>query len=127
MALQLLSKDTRIEVADADLDGVTDGDPETVYVLRQLTPAESREISRRHTTNPINQRTGRREEQVDLNAVAEDLLDAALVDWRGIVANGVPAECSRENKLLLDAVRRTALLQVAGLNRSAEVRAASFR
>lgn len=127
MALQLLSKDTRIEVRDADLDGVTDGDPDTVYVLRQLPPAESREIAKRHTTTPINQRTGRREEQVDLNAVAEDLLDAALVEWRGVLANGLDAPCTRENKLLLDGVRRTALLHVAGLNRSAEVRAASFR
>ena len=58
-----------------------------------------------------------------------DLIDYVLVDWKGVNHQGKPFPCTRENKALLDAVRRNALLGAAGLNqaRVQEVRDQSFR
>lgn len=122
MPVSLLDGNTRITVKDSDLPGVENGDPSTTYTVRQILPSQSKAIAKKHTKNRAN---GERVDQVEL---IEDLLDAALVGWTGILLEGVPAECSRENKLLLDGPRRMAILSVAGLNRTdPEVRAESFR
>lgn len=128
MALQLLDSEARIDVPDSELNDVQDGDPGTVYTIRQIAPQMNRQIAKTHTTQPINRRTGARETVVDHVALVDDLLDYALVGWRGILLKGVDAPCSREHKLLLDMPRKLALLAVAGLNRTApEDRERSFR
>lgn len=128
MALQLLDEGNRIEVKDSELDDVKDGDADTVYVVRQIPPAVNKEIGKRHTTTPINRQSGQRDRVIDHAAFMDDLLDYALVDWRGILLKGNPVPCVREHKLLLDMPRKLALLGVAGLNRSAsEDRDRSFR
>lgn len=116
MSLQLLEEDKRIEVIDSALPDVTDGDPETVYTVRQIPPEVNRSLGKRHTTTPINRRTGQRETVVDHEALLDDLVDYAIVSWSGILLKGEPAPCTRENKLLLDFTRKTGLLSVAGLN-----------
>jgi hypothetical protein len=127
MPLNLLDASATITVSDADLDGVPDGVADTTYTVRQIPPDESRKVVLAHTKKVLNKRTGRMDEITDEYDVTLDLLDRALVDWTGIGINGEAVPCTREHKLKLDGVRRTALLQIAGLNRSAEVRAESFR
>lgn len=130
MAVRLLDGDEHITVQDSDLPDVDGGDQETTYTVRQIPPEESRRIAHRHTKPTINRRTGTRESIVDHEAVVDDLLDAALVGWAGILHKGEPAPCTREFKLLLDFQRKSALLKVAGTNVSheeAEEKERSFR
>jgi hypothetical protein len=127
MALQLLNEDARFEVKDSDLDGIDGGDPETVYTVRQIPPHVNREIGRRHTTRPINRKTGTREEVVDWPSYIDDMVDYALVGWAGILHNGQPAPCDRQFKALLDGPRKAAILGLAGHNQRAGDRAESFR
>jgi len=130
MAVQLLDSDDRIAVKDSELTGVTDGDPETTYLIRPIAVDDHRRIVKAHTTDVVNRRTHQKEPQVDWAAVNDDILDFVLVDWTGIHLKGQPVACSREYKLKLDGVRRQALADVAGMNqiaRAPEVRAESFR
>lgn len=128
MALELLDDATRIDVKDSELDDIKDGDPDTVYVVRQISPDVRKEIVKRHTSTPINRQTGQRDRVVDNDAYFDDLLDYALVDWRGILLNGEPVPCVRGHKMRLDMPRKLALLGVAGLNRTAPAdRDRSFR
>jgi len=125
MALQLLDGETEIPVQDTDLDGVTDGDPEVSYVVRQIEPSVNRAAMKKHTKPGRNGRDA----VVDFDAAYDDLIDHALIRWTGFLWRGAEAPCTRENKLLLDRPRKMALLLVAGLNRSqarAEERAQSF-
>lgn len=123
MALQLLNVSTTITVRDADLEDVAHGDPDTRYTIRQITPAQNREVAKRHT---VTRRTG---PETDYQAVLDDLLDLVLVDWSGIEDGGVPMPCTREHKLRLDQPRKQAIVMLAAQNRiaRAEVRDASFR
>lgn len=128
MALNLLDGDRRIEVRDCDLKDVEGGDPETVYSVRQIPPSVSREYAKRHSRPVINGKTGTREQLVDNNALVDELLDYALVDWRGILLQGQPAPCTKEHKQLLDYQRKVALLSLAGSNQvDVEQRDQSFR
>ncbi len=130
MALELLTADDRITVLDTDLDEVTDPDTEASYVLRPLSPEESRKIRKRHTTFVVNKTTHTKDPKVDDDAFADDLIDYVLVDWTGFVAQGQPLPCERVYKLRLDFVRKAALLRLAGGNRTArdpEQHAESFR
>lgn len=128
MAVQLLDDEKRIEIADSALEGVTGGDPETTYVVRQIPPAVNREIAKRHTKPTVNRATGQREQIADHTAILDDMLDYALVSWSGIQLKGVDAPCTRDNKLLLDHTRKVALIGLAGLNEvKAHDKADSFR
>jgi len=129
MALNLLDGTKRIEVKDSDLPDVEGGDPETVYIVRQIPPDVNRQLSQKHTTRPINRRTGQRENVVDNLALVDEMVDWALVDWRGILLNSTPVPCTSEYKQLLDYNRKVGLLSIAGLNQVAQEgsREASFR
>jgi hypothetical protein len=127
MPVQLIDEEQQIEIKDSELEDISDGDPATVYVIRQIPPAMNRQIAKRHTTTPINRRSGQRETVVDQLAVFDDLLDYALVNWRGIQHKGQDVPCTRDFKLLLDVQRKVALVQRAGQNQVAEVREQSFR
>lgn len=132
MALLVRGEDERIEICDADLDGVEDGDPETIYTVRVLTQRVIDEIRARHTKSVINKVTHRREPVTDDRAMAEDLLDYLLVDWRGVVfkASREPVPCTKDYKAAaLSGARVEALFRLAGVNEVArdEARAASFR
>jgi hypothetical protein len=128
MALNLLDGDRKIEVRDCDLKDVDGGDEATVYVVRQIPPAVNREYGKRHTTQVINRKSGSREPVVDSMGLVDDLLDYALIEWRGVLMKGEPAPCTRELKDLLDYPRKVALLGVAGLNQvDTEARDHSFR
>src|SRR5262245_46155790 len=116
MPVQLLDEDKPLTVKDSDLPDITDGDDGTTYTVRQITPEKSKEIRKKHTTHPINRRTGVREELVDADAVLDDTIDHILTGWSGIVHKGKPVDCTREMKLLLDYPRKTALVIVAGGN-----------
>ena len=129
MPVQLQDADDVITAKDSELAGVTDGDPETVYTLRPISVEDHRAITKQHTKEVVNRRTHQKESEVDWGAVNDDVLDFVLRDWTGILRKGRPAPCTRENKLKLDAPRRQALSDVAGLNqvqRAPEVRAESF-
>jgi hypothetical protein len=128
MAISLLNATARIQVKDSDLDDVAGGDPGTVYTVRQITPDINRALAEKNTIKVPNRKTHRMDSEVDNVALLDDLIDYAILDWTGILDNGEPAPCTRENKVLLDQPRKLALLSVSGLNRkAAEVRAESFR
>jgi len=130
MPVQLLDSDERREVSDAALIGVTDGDPETVYVIRSIGIDEHRAIAKRHTTEILDRRSHQKVPETNYHAVVDDVLDFVLVDWRGILFRGQPVPCERAYKLKLDYVRKQALSDLAGMNqiqRAPEVRAESFR
>lgn len=132
MALLVRGEDERIEVCDADLDGVEDGDAETVYTVRVLTQRVIDELRAKHTKQIVNRTTHRREPVTDDRAFAEDLLDYLVLDWRGIVfkATRQPVPCTREFKIsALSGARVEALFKLAGVNETerADARAASFR
>lgn len=122
MALNLKTLEAVDEVNDSDL--VPEGDRETSYKIRHITIEKNREVVREHTKKVPNRRTHQPDNVTDWEAVGDALLDYALVDWSGVVANGKSVPCTTENKMLLDGVRRAALLERAGMN---EVQAAPER
>lgn len=130
MPIQLMSDEDRITVTDADLMG-GNGDTDTSYTLRPLTHDVYKRVGKQHTRTAPNRQTRQMESRIDDQvAVMEDLIDYALVGWTGVLWNGEPAPCEREIKLRLDGVRRTALLERAGMNQivAAEAdRQSSFR
>jgi hypothetical protein len=124
MALELKDDHGTQVVTDADL--LKGGDPTVTYTIRRLTIDKQREIHKRHT-KPA---TFKRPERADLEAVQDDLFDWCLANWTNVVANGQPIECVWEHKKLLDLARRTAILEVAGMNEIAaaeDAREESFR
>lgn len=128
MALQLTGDGDQITVADLDL-GAMNPDPEAAYTVALLTREAYKRIFRANTKKQVNPESRRLEDVTDMPGVMEDLLDAVLVGWTGILAGGVEAPCVRENKLKLDAHRAQKLVEVAGYNQVAGGggQAASFR
>jgi hypothetical protein len=122
MALELKTDDDITTVSDADL--VAGGDPETSYDIRHITPQKHREIVKQNTKKVPNRRSHAMEEVTDWVALQDALVDYAIAKWTGIVYKGQPLPCERENKLRLDAGRRMAILDRAGMN---EVQAAPER
>lgn len=111
MAVRLLNDDDTIVVRDTDIVG-EDGDKQTTYTVRKLTPEKQRDIRRKHTrAAKFN-----RQESINWDAVADDQLDYLLVSWTGIEDRGKAVPCEREYKLRLDSVRKAALLDKAGLS-----------
>ena len=126
--LKLTADNETIDITDAAL--VSDGDPDTTYVVRMLTRHQQSELIKKHTTKRPNKATRQMESVTDWEAVGEDQLDAALVGWQGVMWEGQPAPCTKELKLRLDILRAKALLDLAGVNQVqavAEQRAESFR
>lgn len=109
--LQLLSENTNFTVTDAEL--VKDGDHGTAYTLRHILPAERRIIAEKNTSRRANRQTASMQDVVNHIGILEDLVDHAVVDWSGILADGQPAPCTREYKLLLDGFRIEAILERA--------------
>jgi hypothetical protein len=103
------------------------GDPETTYRLRKLPTAEQRAIVARYTTWVVNKQTHQKEERIDQDKVGQDLIDAVIVGWEGVLRAGEPAVCDRDNKLDLDTEILTAIIEWARKNDRAEQRDASFR
>lgn len=136
MALRLFKADDRIEVTDLDLaiyePDIKDGDSETVYTVRVVTPEDLRRMRQPHVTWRINRQTHQREEHVTPEAAiafADELIDTVLVDWRGVTYNDQPVPCVAEFKALLDPLRKSALVRAATSShvQSGEDLAASFR
>ena len=128
MALELKTDDDITQYTDAEL--VPDGDKDTVYFVRHLTPETLAEMLKRHTKKVPNRRTHQRDDVTDREALMKEQLDYALTDWSGVISKGVPLKCTPEAKRLLDAVRQVAILDKAGLNTvvaTPESRAESFR
>lgn len=123
MAVRLLDADGTIDVKDSDLADVTDGDPDTVYTVRQIPPHVNRQLSKQHSTMKRGQYT------IDHIELMDSLLDYALVGWVGIQDKGTPAPLTKDNKARLDYPRKVAILQIAGLNQVTKEadRADSFR
>jgi len=129
VALQLIDESDTLTVKDSDLPDVPDGDPDVVYTLRPISTETHRELAKKHTSHPINPRTHQKEDRLDGVALADDLFDYALVGWSGILWKGQPAELTRANKMKIDALRKSSMLGLAGLNqiaRQPEVKAESF-
>jgi hypothetical protein len=129
MAVQLLDEGKTRDVKDSDLP-IPDGDPNTVYTIREITKATYRKFIKDHTKKVPNRQTRGMVEETDFQAVSDDLLDWALVKWSGVTLGGVEVSCTSENKALLDTVRSSAILDIAGIGQVEEgpaLRKASFR
>jgi hypothetical protein len=129
MAVKLIDEEGTRWVKDTEL-GIPDGDAETSYEIRQISKAKYRSVNKAHTRPVINKRTHRKEDETDLQAASDELLDFALVNWKGITYRGTQVPCTTENKALLDTVRATAILDAAGIGEveeAPEQRKASFR
>jgi hypothetical protein len=128
MAIQLTKPGDTITVKDSDL--VPNGDPGTEYDLQLLTREVYRDIHKRHTRKRPNRTTRAMEDETDYPAVQDDLIDFCLTGWRGVLDGGVPAELTRDNKLLLDGQRTQAMLELAGMSQiaqAADQKGQSFR
>lgn len=129
MPVQLMDSDDRIVVKDSELQGITDGDPETTYTLRPIGVDDYRRLTKAHTKKVLNRRTHQSDDEVDFAGLTDAVLDYVLTDWSGILFKGQPVPCLQEYKQRLDGVRRAALAALAGMNqihRVEEVRAESF-
>lgn len=125
-----LIDDEPIRVTDSDLEGVTDGDPETVYTLRPIGVDDHRRLQKQFTKDVVDRRSHQKVPQTDFEGLNDAVLDFVLIGWSGVLMKGQPAECVLANKLKLDGLRRVALSGLAGMNqiaRSPEVRVESFR
>lgn len=122
MPLELKTTAGTLVVTDADL--VPEGAKDVTFTLRHITIEKNREVVAQHTTKVPNRRTHQRDDVTNWEAVGDALLDYALTAWTGVWADGAEIPCTTENKLLVDGVRRAALLEKAGMN---EVQAAPER
>jgi hypothetical protein len=78
-----------------------DGGPsDTVLTLKVLSDAQTKALRKKHTKHEwVN---GQRLQTVDGAAMADDMIDAALVGWTGVQDRaGKPLPCERALKLLL--------------------------
>lgn len=114
MAVQLLDDSATREVKDSELP-IPDGDPNTIYVIRSITKGKYREVIRRHTRQVPDKQSRKMVDQTDYTAVSDDLFNYALADWRGVTLNGEPVPCTDETRAMLDSVRTSAILDVAGI------------
>ena len=130
MAVHLLDENNTREIKDADLP-IPDTDQKTVYTIRDITKAKYREFIKRHTKKVTSRQRGMVDE-TDFQKVSDDLLDYALVAWKGVTLPGSTddAPCIWENKARLDSVRSAAILDAAGIGQveeASEQKKASFR
>ena len=89
--IQIVTQDERFDVPFG----------EAVLVCRRVGRLKQREIEKRHTTTAFRQ-PGVEVPVMDIQLVEDDLLDYAIVEWRGVVDpadNEVP--CNRAHKIAL--------------------------
>lgn len=115
MAIRLIDEDEQFTLTDVDLMG-QDGDKDTSYTLRQISTDTQDAIQKKHTKEVWDRKTHMKVKEVDGLALADALIDYVLVDWKGVVYRGQPVPCVLEYKKRLDAVRRTQMLERAGVN-----------
>jgi len=131
MPVSLFDSDARLTVKDSDLPGVQVGDPGTVYTIRQIdTPTHVGFIKDCTEDKGFDRQTHQRKRELNGPKLSDTLLDYVLTDWSGVVFRGQPVPCVLEHKTKLDAIRKAAILEVAGLNTvesPAAVQAQSFR
>lgn len=131
MALLVRPANDSIEVRDADLPGVDDGDKETVYTIRPLTRDKVKEIEERHAKWTFDKLSHQKVRVYDDEAILLDKVDHVIVAWTGVLYKSTrePVPCTRETKAdALDWPRVQALLRLSGVNEvSKEDRDRSFR
>ena len=98
---------------------------ESVLTLKVLSDAQTRALHKRHTTREwVN---GQRLQAVDGAAMADDMIDAAVVAWTGVKDRaGQALPCERAWKLLLPERVQVEIVRLcagkeAGFGREAEV------
>lgn len=116
--LSLADSEETFTVTDAEI-GLIGGSPSIRYVLRPITKAQSDALRHKHRGKKEWNRHARAFEYPEFNQAGydADMLDLALVDWSGVFLRGVPAPCTRENKLRLDPLRQPLLVTKATMNR----------
>ena len=91
--VQIISREEAFEVQVGD----------SVFVLRRLTRDVLAESRRRHTrTVAPDEPGGTPRDEVDGEAVNDDIVDYVIQAWRGVSDHrGAEVDCTRENKLAL--------------------------
>lgn len=145
MARALVVDDGTMELSEADLVRLAPKetsdqmagtvDPDAVYVVKMIGFEKFQAIRRKWVRQGFNPRTHAREElplaEDDARAMVRELVEAVLVDWRGIVdaRTGEPLPCTAEMRAALPAAVANALIYVSStrLVPSKEQKEASFR
>lgn len=132
MAVLLRDDDEQLTVKDCDLPGVVDGDTEATYTYRPMSEETRKRIVRTHTKKEPNPITHRRDDVVNDEAAAYEMLDYILQGWSGVLfkKSKEPIPCTAEwKRKAIDPQRQAGLFKLAGVNEvaAAEVRAESFR
>ena len=114
MALEVRKAGDPIIVCDADLEDVTNGDPETTYTLRTITRDIIRDLQKPYLKQQFNKRTHSLEDvplsKEDDAALMADILDYVIASWDGILYQGQPLPCDKTTKPLLDMDRKSTRL-----------------
>ena len=137
MAIKLLDEDDTLTIRDSEL-GLDDGDDDTIYTVRVVSPQTIKAIRKAHTKKRPTGGQGMAD-VLDTEKFGEALFDYVLASWNAgaVTIKGQPVTAEDmvqtsggpvKAKTLLDGSRKAALLERAGANQVvAEGRDDSFR
>lgn len=123
MALALLDDDETRTVADSAL-GLDDGDDETTYTIRVVSPQVVKRLRKQHTKRVPTGGQGMAE-TLNVEAFGEAMFDYVLVGWTGPTWKGQPVGVDDlvttsagpvKAKTQLDGARKAKLIELAGGN-----------
>lgn len=123
MPIALLDDDVTFPVTDAEL-GLENGDEDTIYTVRQVTPQVIKRLRKAHTKKKPTGGQGMAD-VLDVDAYADALFDYILPAWEGVLFKGKPIGAEDmltiggvqlKAKTQLDSSRKAALLERAGAN-----------
>ena len=104
------------------------GAPSVVIRIMPISQEAHRRIVRAHREYLPNPKTRQLEEMLDVEAITDDLVRAAILDWRGIVgADDQPLVCTDATKIALPGDVKNDCVAIALRGQAAEVEASSFR
>ena len=92
-----------------------DGQPmDSVFMLRQLSDDEMKALRKKH--NHLSFKHGQRVDEFDSFGFTDDLVDKAIVSWRGVRRRGSPEElpCERAVKCRLPDKWKTEIVRLCG-------------
>jgi hypothetical protein len=131
MRTLLKNPEQTFTVRESDVPGVDNGDPDVTYTLRLVTRTAAKAIGQRRTEKKLDPQSRRFVDVVNTEDIDLDLIDYAIVDWAGIVSDGIVVPCDAESKRAFAeqnlGISRALVSLACETPRAEEERAASFR